>query len=207
MFLYHIAAVTMFLLIYVDIIIVSSVPTAIDKLLQLLISDFAVKDLGTLHYFLGIEVIPVKDGLLLSQQRYIRDLLSTTNMTEAKPVSSPMASSTLSAFTGVEDPTLHRTVVGSLQYLSLTRLDLAFAVNHVCQFMHRPTKLHWQAVKRILQYFKQTISHGLLLHKTSSNSLQAYSDADWAGCSDDRRSTGAYCVYLCSNLISWSSHK
>jgi hypothetical protein len=209
LFLYHIATATMFLLIYVDdIIIVSSVPTAIDKLLQLLSNDFAVKNLGTLHYFLGIEVIPVKDGLLLSQQRYIRDLLSKTNMTEAKPVSSPMASSsTLSAFTGVEDPTLHRSVVGSLQYLSFTRPNLAFAVSRVCQFMHRPTKLHWQAVKRILRYLKHTISHGLLLHKTSSNSLQAYSDADWAGCSDDQHSTDAYCVYLGSNLISWSSHK
>jgi hypothetical protein len=174
----------MFLLIYVDdIIIVSSVPTATDELLQLLSSDFAVKDLGTLHYFLGIEVIPVKDGLLLSQQRYIRDLLSKTNITEAKPVSSPMASSsTLSVFTGdpMEDPTLYQSVVGSLQYLSLTCPDLAFAVSRVCHFMHRPTKLHWQAVKRILRYLKHTISHGLLLHKTSLNSLQAYSDVDWA---------------------------
>jgi hypothetical protein len=152
----------------------------------------------------------VKDGLLLSQQRYIRDLLSKTNMTEAKPISSPMASSsTLSAYTGdtMEDPTLYRSVVGSLQYLSLTRPDLAFAVSRVCQFMHCPTTLHWQAVKRILRYLKHTISHGLLLHKTSYNSLHAYSDADWAGCSDDRRSTGAYCVYLGSNLISWSSRK
>jgi hypothetical protein len=190
LFLYHTAVVTMFLLIYVDdIIIVSSVPTAIDELLQLLSSDFAVKDLGTLHYFLGIEAIPVKDGLLLSQQCYIRDLLFKINMTEAKPVSSPMASSsTLSAYTGdpMEDPTLYRSVVGSLQYLLLT-LSLAFAVSRVCQFMHRPTKLHWQAVKRILRYLKHTISHGLLLHKTSSNSLQAYSDADWTRCSDDRR--------------------
>jgi hypothetical protein len=211
LFLYHTAAVTMFLLIYVDdIIIVSSVPTAIDELLQLLSSDFAVKDLSPLHYFLGIEVIPVNDGLLLSQQRYIRDLLSKTNMTEAKPVSSPMASSsTLFAYIGdpMEDPTLYRSVVGSLQYLSLTRPDLAFAVSRVCQFTHRPTKLHWQAVKRILRYLKHTISHGLLLHKTSSNSLQAYSDADWAGCSNDRHSTDAYCVYLGCNLISWSSRK
>jgi hypothetical protein len=146
LFIYHTAAVTMYLLIYVDdIIIVSSIPTAIDELLQLLSTDFAVKDLGKLHYFLGIEVIPMKDGLVLSQQCYIRDLLFKTNMTEAKPVSSPMSSSAaFSAFTGdpMEEPSLYRSTVGSLQYLSLTRPDLAFAVNRVCQFMHRPTKLH-----------------------------------------------------------------
>jgi hypothetical protein len=161
--------------------------------------------LGSLHYFLGIEVIPVKDGLLLSQQKYIRDLLNKTNMADAKPVSSPMSSSSaLSTFTGdpMEDLSLYRSTVGSLQYLSLTRPDLAFAVNRVCQFMHRPTKLHWQAVKRILRYLKHSITHGLLLHKNSSTSIQAYSDADWAGCPDDRHSTGAYCVFLGTNLIS-----
>jgi hypothetical protein len=131
-------------------------------------------------------------------------------MADAKPVSSPMSSSSaLSAFTGdpMEDPSLYRSTIGSLQYLSLTRPDLAFVVNRVCQFMHRPTKLHWQAVKRILRYLKHSITHGLLLHKNSSTSIQAYSDADWAGCPDDRCSTGAYCVFLGTNLISWTSRK
>jgi hypothetical protein len=73
--------------------------------------------------------------------------------------------------------------------------------------MHRPLKPHWQAIKRILWYLKHTPSHGLLLHRTSNTTLAAYSDADWAGCSDDRRSTGAYCVFLGSNLMSWSSRK
>jgi hypothetical protein len=201
----------MYLLIYVDdIIIVSSVPSAIDELLQLLSLDFDVKDLGTFHYFLGVEVLPVKDGTLFSQQRYIRDLLHKTNMESAKPGTTPMStSSVLSAFTGdpMEDPSLYWSMVGSLQYLSLPRLDLAFSVNRVCQFMYRLTKLHWQAIKTILLYLKHTITHGLLLQKTSSNTLQAFSDANWAGCPDGHRSTGAYCVFLGSNLISWGSRK
>jgi hypothetical protein len=84
---------------------------------------------------------------------------------------------------------------------------LAFAVDRVFQFIHRPTKLHWQAVKRILQYVKHTITHGLLLQKTHSTSLQDFSDADWASCPNGRRSTGAYCVFLGSDLISWCSRK
>jgi hypothetical protein len=94
---------------------------------------------------------------LLIKKRYISDLLKETNMHEAKPITSPMASSSvLSAFTGdpMEDPSLYRSTVGSLQYLSLTRPDLSFAVNRVCQFMHRSLKTHWQAVKRILWYLK-----------------------------------------------------
>jgi len=123
---------------------------------------------------------------------------------------SPMASSSsLSAFSGdpIEDQSLYRSIVRSLQYLSLTWPNLGFVVNWVCQFMHRPLKPHWQAVKRILRYLKHTLSHGLLLHRTSSIKLQAYSDADWAGCPNDQRSTGAYCVFLGSNLVSWSSCK
>ena len=73
--------------------------------------------------------------------------------------------------------------------------------------MHRPTTVHWQAVKRILRYLKHTVSHGLFLRRNSSHHLTAYSDADWAGCPDDRRSTSGFCIYLGSNLISWSSRK
>jgi hypothetical protein len=125
----------MYLLIYVDdIIITAYVPAAIIELLQLFSVDFAVKDLGVLHYFLGVEVLSVKSGLLLSQRGYILDLLKKTNMLEAKPITSPMvASSVLSAFTRdpMENPSLYCSIVGSLQYLALTRIDLDFAVNRV----------------------------------------------------------------------------
>jgi hypothetical protein len=167
LFIYRTKTVTIYLLIYVDdIIITASDPAAITELLKLLSVDFAVKELGDLHYFLGVEVNKVEAGLLLSQKRYILNLLKKTNMHEAKPITSPMASSSsLSAFSGdpMENPTLYRSTVGSLQYLSFTRPDLGFAVNRVCQFMHRPLQPHWQAVKRILQYLKHTLSHGFLL--------------------------------------------
>uniref|UniRef100_A0A2N9G7W9 Reverse transcriptase Ty1/copia-type domain-containing protein n=1 Tax=Fagus sylvatica TaxID=28930 RepID=A0A2N9G7W9_FAGSY len=211
LFIYKSSIHTMFILIYVDDIIITSFSSsAIDNLLSSLQTDFAVKDLGSLHYFLGIEVIRNNAGILLSQKRYILDLLKRTHMLEAKPVSSPMASSTsLSAHEGepFPDQTLFRSTVGALQYLSLTRPDIAFTINKLSQFMHKPTLLHWQSVKRLLRYLKNTLTYGLQIFKSSCLDLQAFSDADWAGNKDDRRSTGSFCVFLGKNLISWSCRK
>uniref|UniRef100_A0A2N9EEM0 Reverse transcriptase Ty1/copia-type domain-containing protein n=1 Tax=Fagus sylvatica TaxID=28930 RepID=A0A2N9EEM0_FAGSY len=166
-----------------DIIITSSSDKAIDTLLSNLKTDFAVKTLGPLKFFLGIEVINTPTGVLLSQQQYITDILSRTKMLEAKPVSTPMASSTnLSAYEGepFPDHTLFRSTVGALQYLSIIRPDIAFAVNKLSQFMHKPTQTHWQSVKRLLRYLKSTIQFGLQIHRSSCNMLQAFCDADWA---------------------------
>jgi hypothetical protein len=119
--------------------------TSIARLIQALQADFALKDLGPLHFFLGVQVYTTKVGLFLFQRWYISDLLKKTNMHEAKPVSSPMSLSTvLSKFggTALSDPSTFRSVIGSLQYLSLTRPDLAFAVNKVCQYMSHPTNDH-----------------------------------------------------------------
>jgi hypothetical protein len=211
LFIYKDSSITMFVLIYVDdIIITCSQPSAIDALLKSLTADFAVKDLGNLNFFLGVEVIPNSQGVLLSQQRYILDLLTRTKMVDAKPVTTPMASSTsLSAFDGepFPDHTLFRSTVGALQYLSLTRPDIAFCVNKLSQFMHKPTLLHWQSVKRLLRYLKLTIQFGIQIYRNSNTSIHAFSDADWAGSKDDRRSTGSYCVFLGRNLISWSCKK
>jgi hypothetical protein len=139
-----------------------------------------------------MEATSTPDGLILSQQRYILDLLQKSNMSEAKPIKTPMSTAhALSLLSGdpLTNPSPYRSLVGALQYLSLTRLDISFAVNKVSQFMHRPAFLHLQAVKRILRYLKSIISYGLLLRRSSSYTLQAYSDTDWAGCPDDRKST------------------
>jgi histone deacetylase 1/2 len=108
---------------------------------------------------------------------------------------------------GPEDSTRYRSLVGALQYLTLTRLDITFAVNKVCQFLHAPTTTHLIAVKQILRYIRGTENVGLLIHRTRSMIVSAFSDADWAGCVDDRRSTGGFVVFFGWNLISWTARK
>ena len=116
---------------------------------------------------------------------------------------------TLSRFDGdpIDDPHLYRSIVGALQYATLTGPDIAFAVNKVSQFMQSPTTPHWAAVKRIIRYLKGSLSHGITLKPISSFDLHAYSDADWAGSLDDRKSTSGFCIYLGGNIISWGAKK
>ena len=154
----------MFVLIYVDdIIVASSTRDATSALLQDLNKEFALKDLGDLDYFLGIEVSWINNGIVLSQSKYSNDILRRTGMINCKLASTPMSTTEkLSVYDGTplgpEDATRYRSVVGALQYLTLTRPDISFAVNKVCQYLHAPTSAHWTAVKRILRYLKPTMS-------------------------------------------------
>ena len=105
------------------------------------------------------------------------------------------------------DPTLYRSLARALQYATLTRSDIANALQQVCLHMHDPREPHFSLIKCVLRYLKGTLHHGLTLHRSTSNSLVAYSDADWAGCPDTRRSTSGFCMYLGDNLIRWSSRR
>jgi histone deacetylase 1/2 len=213
LFIFRKKDLCMYFLIYVDdIIVISSSAAAIDRLLLQLRRDFAIKDLGALSYFLGIEVHRVDDGLALCQRKYILDLLGKVNMGSAKPCTTPMAATDkLSRHAGVllspTEATPYRSVVGALQYITLTRPGISYNVNKVCQFLHSPTDLHWTAVKRLLRYLQGTTGHGLFLRRSSPLLLSAFSDADWAGCPDDRRSAGGHAVFLGGNLVAWNSRK
>lgn len=138
LFFYSKGDVTIFVLIYVDdIITASSVPSATSVLLQDLGREFALRDLGDLHYFLGIEVSKVSNGILSSQEKYASDVLRRVGMSDCKPVTTPLfTSEKLSANEGTllghNDATQYRSVVGALQYLTLTRPDISFPLNKVC---------------------------------------------------------------------------
>jgi histone deacetylase 1/2 len=144
-----------------------------DALLKDLQHDFALKDLGDLHYFLGIEVKRTHDELVMSQQKYASDILVRAGMKNCNPIDTPLSTSDKLSLTdgtllGTEDSTKYRSMVGALQYLTLTRPDICFAVNKVCQFLHAPTTAHWSAVKRILRYIQGSLSLGLKIRKSPS---------------------------------------
>ncbi|CAL2227060.1 unnamed protein product [Prunus armeniaca] len=210
LFIFHKDDNFLFLLIYVDdIIVTGNALSQVNALLQSHNRQFAMKDLGDLHYFLGIEVQHTPDMLCLNQAKYAADLLKRATLHEAYPCLTPVATgSQLSYLHGspLLDPTEYRSLVGALQYLTITRPDISFAVNQVCQFMHQPTDIHWKAVKLILRYVLGT-SHDGLVFRPGDSFVIAFSDADYAGNPDDCRSIGGYCIFFGSNLVSWSSKK
>ncbi|KAJ9566479.1 hypothetical protein OSB04_002445 [Centaurea solstitialis] len=210
LFVYQHGSCTIYLLAYVDDLILTGTDSkTIQRLIVALNKEFAIKDLGRLSYFLGLEVTHDETGLFLSQAKYAHDVLTRAKMLDAKPVATPLSSTTVLSSKGdlFHDPTSYRSLVGALQYLTITRPDLSYAVNQVSQFLHAPTVDHFQAVKRILRYVKGTILYGLSFRHSSKPSLIGYSDADWARCLETRRSTYGYSIFLGGNLVSWSAKK
>ncbi|KAJ0610987.1 putative RNA-directed DNA polymerase [Helianthus annuus] len=222
LFIYSHHGTLLYMLVYVDdIILTGNNDRAIDQVVKRLGATFSLQDMGPLSYFLGVEVVRQGSDIILSQRKYIQDILARANLLSAKPVHSPCtttSSLSLGDSPAFSDPVRYRQLVGALQYVTLSRPDISFAVNKVCQFMHSPTENHWSAVKRILRFLLGTINHGLLISHSSpihlhayadshNSYIQAYSDADWAGCPDDRRSTGGFAIYLGNNLVSWSARK
>ena len=140
-----------------------------------------MSDLGALHHFLGISVNRSVDGLFLSQRQYAVELLQRAGMAECHSTTTPVDThAKLSATAGapVADLSAYRSLAGALQYLTLTRPDLAYAVQQVCLFMHDPREPHLSMIKRILRYLKGTLSSGLHIGVGPVQSLVAYSDAD-----------------------------
>ncbi|XP_057425714.1 uncharacterized mitochondrial protein AtMg00810-like [Lotus japonicus] len=200
-----------YILLYVDdIILITSTQDLRRQIMSLLASEFAMKDLGPLSYFLGIAVHRHPHGLFLSQSTYASEIIERAGMASCKPSAAPVDTKqklSTSSGTPYENPTLYRSLAGALQYLTFTRPDIFYDVQQVFLHMHAPCTDHMLALKCILRYVQGTIHFGLSLTPSPIQKLISYTDADWGGCPDTRRSTSGYCVFLGDNLISWSSKR
>ncbi|KAK6137201.1 hypothetical protein DH2020_029055 [Rehmannia glutinosa] len=200
------------ILVYVDdILLTGDDSKAVNHVISLLGKQFALKTMGEVNYFLGLEASRTPHGsIFLKQSKYLKDLLTKTKFEGCKPTSTPMAVNlklALGDSAALADPSSYRSTMGALQYLTLTRPDISFAVNKLSQFLHNPTINHWQAVKHLLRYLKGTSHLGLEFKPSQRLLLAGYSDSDYVGNIDDRKSTSGSCQFLGDCLVSWFSKK
>ncbi|CAN0910966.1 Retrovirus-related Pol polyprotein from transposon TNT 1-94 [Linum grandiflorum] len=198
------------LIVYVDDIIITGNDTEeIRRLKCKLSTEFELKDLGEMKYFLGMEVARSSKGIAISQRKYVLDLLAETGLIGCKPADTPMQTNLQFSKEGVKptDRGRYQQLVGKLIYLSHTRPDIAFAVSIVSQFMNEPTEEHLDAVIHILRYLKKTPGLGLMFRKTVNRTVELYTDASWASLITSRKSTTGYCSYVWGNLVTWRSKK
>jgi hypothetical protein len=210
LFVFRNGSTFLYLLLYVDdIILTGNNPAVVTSLITALASTFELKDLGPLRYFLGLQIDYGHDYLFVHQRKYITDLLSKFNMTSYKAASTPFPIShklQASSEDLLSDPTPYRSLVGALQYATFTRPDITYALNQVCQYMHKPTATHLAAAKRILRYLQGTLHLGIRF-QSGSPALTAFTDSDWVGDPYDMRSTTGITVFLGNNPITWVSKK
>ena len=201
------------LAVYVDdIVLAAKDEQCMRKVKQAIANKFTVKDMGELNYILGVTVDQNVEGIWIGQPAYTKKVLEKFQMDEAKPVSTPVDTSVKLTKTDEDseavDQGSYQSAVGSLLYLSTwTRPDITFAVSNVAKFCSKPSKEHWTAVKRIMRYLKGTVDFGLQYDRKGPAECIGYSDSDWAGDINDRKSTSGYVFQICGTAVSWRSKK
>jgi hypothetical protein len=169
---------------------------------------FEMSMMGELKYFLGFQVKQLQEGTFISQTKYIQDILNKFGMKDAKPIKTPMGTNGhLDLDTGGKfvDQKVHRSMIGSLLYLCASRPDIMLSVCMCARFQADPKEAHLTVVKRILRYLVHTPKFGLWYPRGSTFDLIGYSDADWAGCKINRKSTSGTCQFLGRSLVSWAT--
>ena len=154
-------------------------------------SQFHAKDLGILKYFLGVKVMRSQSGIMLSQRKYVIDMLSETRKLVTKPCSTLMAPNVQLTKEGelFEDPERYRRLVRKLNYLTVTHPDIAYSVSVLSQYMSSPTVSHWAVVEHIQCYLKEALECGMLYKKNGHTIIECFFYTNWAGSKEDRRST------------------
>jgi hypothetical protein len=208
-------AVVVFIGVYVDDTIFMSNDTAVLEAEKARISsEFAMDDRGEIHFILGMEVKRdrARKIITISQKAYLESVLTRFGMNECNPVSTPLETGKrferLSEGDETVDIKLFQAAIGSLNYAAIaTRPDLSLAVGLLSQHMVNPGKDHWSGIKRVLRYVKGTVDFGLRFEASNDFSLHGYSDADWAGCTETRKSTSGQLFRIGNCSISWRSRK
>ena len=168
--------------------------------------EFDMTDLERMRYFLGIEVLQRTDGIFISQRKYAQEILERFNMDQRNSVHNPVVPGfklTKDEERVEVDSTLYKQMMGSLMYLTVTCPDLMFIISLISRYMERPTESYLLAAKRALRYVKGTISFGIFNTKGGREELIGYTDSDYAGDQDDRKSTSGYVFIINSGAISW----
>ncbi|XP_019465394.1 PREDICTED: uncharacterized protein LOC109363594 [Lupinus angustifolius] len=182
---------------------INNVKTVLDKV-------FKIKDLGSLRYFLGLEIARSKSGIDMNQRKYALSLLEDAGTLASKPASTPFDPTVklqLQKGTHIYDISSYRRLVGRLLYLTISRPDLSYALHQLSLFMCNPLDSHYKAAQPVLRYLKGSLAQGLFLSSTSPIHFSAFSDSDWACCLDSRKSITGFCIFMGSALISWKTKK
>ena len=193
-----------------DLIFTRSNPSMFEKFKRVNTKEFEMTDIGLMAYYLSIEVKQKEEGIFISQESYAREMLKKFKMNDCKPISTPIECGVkLSKNEKGEkvDPTFFKSLVGSLHYLTSTRPDILYAVGLVSRYTETPTTTHLKATKRILRYIKGTIDFGLFYSSSKDYNLVGYSDSDWAGDMDERKSTTGFLFYMGDTAFTWISKK
>jgi hypothetical protein len=196
--------------IYVDDIIFGSTnKSSCEEFSRIMIQKFEMSMMGELKYFLGFQIKQLQVGTFISQTKYIKDILKKFGMKNAKSIKTPMGTNGhLDLDTGGKsvDQKVYRLMIGYLLYLCASRPDIMLSICMCARFQTNPKEIHLRAMKRIMRYLAYTPKFGLWYPKGTFD-LIGYSDADYAGCKIDRKSTSGTCQFLGRSLVSWASKK
>ncbi|GJW08059.1 putative ribonuclease H-like domain-containing protein [Tanacetum coccineum] len=197
--------------VYVDDIIFGSTKKSwCDEFEALMKSRFQMSSIGELTFFLGLQVQQKEDGIFISQDKYVAEILKKFDFASVKTASTPIETQKpliKDEEAADVDVHLYRSMIGSLMYLTASRPDIMYAVCACSRFQVTPKTSHLHAVKRIFRYLKGKPKLGLWYPRVSSFDLEAYSDSDYAGANLDRKSTTGGCQFLGRRLISWQCKK
>jgi hypothetical protein len=197
--------------IYVDdIIFGATLDSLAHEFYEEMKQEFEMSMIGELNYFLGLQVKQTAEGIFISQSKYAKDLVKRFGLDGKSRARTPMRTSVkiTSDLAGkLVDPSLYRRMIGSLLYLTASQPNIAFSVGVCARFQANPKEAHLTAVKRIIRYVNDTLLYGICYSRETNLVVARYSDADWAGNADDRKSALGRCFNVGNNLVAWMSKK